>query len=247
MLGSTATTPQPVGAPVAGGEDRQRAPARSDRDRRRRLSGGDGGDLAGIRLDRKRLLLVCGDRGRVQPLPARQRREVRGALRAGLLEHERRLRRLLREAEQVALLRRELPRERRSAVLRLPRLLDHDAVLVGDPVERVEVREGVRDRGGAEHDRQRVAVALLIHQRQPRGERPLRDLQRVLSHAEPLLCRGELALHLGGPDPQRHESRALACEPRVERVQLEHDAARAGREVGVLLRERRGVVARSGA
>ena len=124
-----------------------------------------------------------------------------------------------------------------ARVLRVLRLLDHDAVLVGDPVERVEVAQRVGDRGGAEHDRQRVGVALLVEQLQAGGQRALRGLERVAGDAEPLAGSRELAPYLGRPDPQLDESRALAREARVERVELQHDPARASGQVGVLLRQ----------
>ena len=95
-----------------------------------------------------------------------------------------------------------------GGVLRVLRLLDHDAVLVGDPVERVEVAERVGDRGGAEHDRQRVGVALLVEQLQAGGQRALRGLQRVAGDAQPLAGSRELAL---SPRPSGSAARRVAC------------------------------------
>ena len=207
---------------------------------------GHGRDLAGLRLDRERLLLVRGDRGRVQLLLARQRRQVRGALRAGLLEHERRLRRLLREAEQVALLRRERPRER-------------VAVCFACRVCSITTRSWSAIRSSESRFAERVARPRWRRARPPAGRcRPARTgapAWRRATAPRPSACaerRGAAGVRAASSAftsavriRSVDESRALAREPRVERVQLEHDAARAGREVGVLLRERRGVLARA--
>ena len=194
----------------------------------------------------ERLLLIRRDRRGVEALLVRQARQVRRALRVGLLKRRHRLRGLVGERLQVALLRLQRPAERVGGVLRRARLHDDLAILAGDPVERVEVSERVGDRGGPEHDREGVAVARLVHQLQPRRERVLLHSQGALGNVEPLARGGEVGLDLGAADAQLHEAGLLSRQARIERVQLEHDATRAPREVRVLLGELRRVVTKTG-
>ena len=80
-------------------------------------------------------------------------------------------------------------------------LLDHEPVLVGQPVDRIEAAQSLVDRRGSQDDRQRVRVTLLVEELQPAGERDLYHRQRMTRDSEPLLRGGPLGANLGGTDP----------------------------------------------
>ena len=132
--------------------------------------------------------------------------------------------------------------EREQRAAGAAQLLEHGAVAARHRAEAVQPRHRRVDRLGAEHDRDRVDLPLLVERPEPLAEPPLGDAQVAPGELEPEGHVGALAAYRGGAAPDRRELGAGAGELRLERVELEYRGARLRRERGVALAERLGAL-----
>ena len=172
----------------------------------------------------------CADLPFRETLLPGERREIGDAAGPLALQRCGRLRRLCLERLDFADARRELeckPTQLRPAVAGIGRGL---STLPGAPLELVQPRDGVVERGRAEQHSDRVGLSFFVERPEPGAQDPLRRLEVPLDH-------GDLAPDplLVGPErlcaALEHGQRALGPgKARIKGKEAEKSAVGAGRE-----------------
>jgi hypothetical protein len=106
----------------------------------------------------------------------------------------------------------------------------------------LEAGERVVERLRAEHDRERIGVALLVDGTEARGQVALGDGKDLLGHRELAPRLYGLAVDRGGLRPKRRQLCLRPREPAVEAIERQNRGSRSRRDCAVLLRQPLGLL-----
>jgi hypothetical protein len=100
--------------------------------------------------------------------------------------------------------------------------MDDCLALVGDAVQRIELRHSFVQVLCTEYDRERTYIALLVKQAEIHSKLVLRRFERFPRRRQLLAQKGLLCTNTCCFSLERCEARLRSVQARVERVQIEH-------------------------